>query len=177
MRFLLLFSLLIETAFAAGGSDHHFSPSTLIWPFANLLALITVLIYLTKNSMSEFFTNNSNEIKSKVETAKIKALEVQKLLDEQKKKVAGLNAEIKSIEDSASDDIKKFKALYAKETEDKMTKLKSDAAAKIEAEKVRLLSSVNETVIDGVIAKAKEKINSNPNLNTQATNKLLEGIK
>jgi F0F1-type ATP synthase membrane subunit b/b' len=177
MKILLLTVLLQSVSLFAAGGGGHYSPTDLIWPAVNLFGLIFLLIYLTKNAMSSYFTKNAEEVYANVESAKIQAQEVEKMIADQKAKTSNLDSELAAIKDSAQKELSEFEAAYKKETEEKIQKLKTDASSRIEAEKKLLLGNLNETLLDAVIANTKNKLNSDQTINTKATSKLLEGLK
>ena len=108
-----------------------------------------------------------------VERAEIKAKEAQLMMEKQKKKIDGAEAEINKLKSEVDDQIKTFEADYSKEVDERIVKMKEDAGHKIEAEKIALLNALNSNLLDQVIVNAKKKIKSESTLKAKATETLI----
>lgn len=172
---LIVLTILSGTAFAAGGSGHG-SPSDLISSFVNIALLAGGLAYILIPKMKEHFSAKSTDVSNIMERANIKAKEAQMLMDVQKKKIDGLEAEIEQLKKDGDQEVQSFKNTYNEEVNDRVSKLKEDAAKKIETEKQELANNLNEELLDAVIASAKTKIKADSNLSSEATSKILEGL-
>ena len=81
------------------------------------------------------------------------------------------------IADQSEADVKTFEKNIAKETEDKIHKLKTDATSKISADKKAIMDELNADLLNQVIAKTKSTIKTNKDFQSKASNKLLQGLK
>ena len=176
MKFLVLV-LLSGSVMASSDGEAHGSPSDLISSFVNVIILGAFLIWKLKGVFQKHFTNKSKEISEIMERASVKAKEAQMMMDMQKKKIENLKSEVSKINSDVDSDINKFKSNYSKEVSERIDKLKSDASSKIETEKQELANELNETLVDSVIAKAKEAIKKDSSLNSKAAASILEGLK
>lgn len=174
MKFI--FALLLSgTAFAAG-DGHGGGPETLISSAVNLGLLLTFLVWKLKGPMSSFFATKSEETREMIERAASKAKEAQVMLETQKKKSEGADAEISKMETEANDLLAKFESDYKVEVEKRINSLKEDAGQKIEAEKKELLDDLNSQLLDQVIANTKNKLQADGNLGNDATKRILQGL-
>ena len=181
MKKLILLSLLISTnVIAAGGPQPttwaEFFP-TLVWPAFNVGLLASLLFWKLKSPVKSFFKNKSESIAEIMERANVKAKEAEMMMQMQRKKIEGMESEIQKIHSEAESEMETFKKTYAKEVDERIEKLKADAALKIEAEKKQLTDQLNAMLLDEVIAKTKETIKTNKELGEQATSRVLEGLR
>jgi F0F1-type ATP synthase membrane subunit b/b' len=177
LNVLTILTVLTGTCLAADGGDNsHGSPSDLISSFVNIALLAAGLLYILVPKMKEHFSTKSNEVTNIMERASIKAKEAKMLMDVQKKKMDNLDAEIIDLKKDGETEISNFRANYSEEIDTRISKLKEDAAKKIETEKQELANNLNEELLDAVIASAKIKIKADKNLGSEATSKMLEGL-
>jgi F0F1-type ATP synthase membrane subunit b/b' len=172
--FILTFPMIVTPVFAAGGG--HGSVSDLIAPTVNVGILFLVLILATKNKIKEFFLNKSKNIADTIERADIKSKEANIMLETQKRKMANLESEIKNIHGQAESEVINFEKNISVETQSKISKLKSDAEMKIQAERKFLVDELNAQLIEQVIAKTKTTIKSNKDYQAKVSNKMLQGL-
>lgn len=177
-RSLLIAALLVSTNLLAASSEggHHASATSLIAPIVNLSLLLGFLIWKLKGPLRAHLTKKATDISSMVERANVKAKEAEMMMANQKKKLAGVDSEVATIEKNANSEIERFEKMYSKETTEKIDKLKVEAVNKIEAEKKALLHSLNNQLIDDVISKTKTIVKNDKNLNTQVSENLLKGL-
>jgi F0F1-type ATP synthase membrane subunit b/b' len=175
LNILIILTITTGTTFAAGGSGHG-SPSDLISSFVNVALLCAGLLYILIPKMKEHFSAKSTDVTNIIERANIKAKEAKMLMDVQQKKMDNLDSEIAEIKKDGEAEVSNFKSAYSQEVEMRISKLKEDAAMKIETEKQDLANSLNEELLDAVIASAKTKIKADKNLSTEATSKMLKGL-
>lgn len=181
MRILVLLSLLTSAnAIAAGGPAPttwaEFFP-TLVWPLFNVVLLGSALFWKLKGPIKGFFKDKSEGIAEIMERANVKAKEAEMMMQMQRQKLEGMETEISKIHSEVDSEINSFKNTYVKDVEERVEKLKADAALKIEAEKNQLTNQLNAMLLDEVIEKAKVTIKTNKDLNQQATSKVLEGLR
>lgn len=178
MQFLMtLFSLVfVSTAFAAGDGGHHGHASDLLAPVVNVVVLVGFLVWKLKAPLSSMFTKQAEEISNTLERASLKSKEAEVMLQSQEKKMANLDNEIKEINRSTENEIKNFEKAYAREVEEKSFKLKTDATAKIEAERKAITDELHATLLDEVINKTKSTIRGNKDYQAKASSRMLGEI-
>jgi len=179
--FLILLNIIVcDQVLAAGGKVpqnwSEFFPS-LIWPAFNVAVLASLLIWKLKTPARNYFNTRAQTIASIMERAQAKAKEAEMMMQMQRKKLDGLDAEIKKINSETDLEIEKFKSNYHQEVHERIAKLKTDASMKIEAEKKQLSEQLNSVLLDQVVAKAKVTFKGDKELNNKATSKILEGLK
>lgn len=174
MKYLILL-LVSQGAMAAGSGEGN--PLDLWMPALNLSILLAIIFSAIKKPAREYFATKSSEVSEMVERAAIKAKEAQMMMETQKKKIEGAEAEIQKLKEDAVTEMSSFETNYKKEVEERIQKLKEDATMKIEAEKKELIDELNSGLLDQVIANAKNKIKNDNNLSKEAAAKILEGLK
>lgn len=160
----------------SSGDTHHASITDLIAPAVNVALLVGFLVWKLKKPLSDAFTKKSEEITNTLERASLKAKEAELMLNNEKNKQSNLANEVKNIAAQAEADVTSYERTLAKETEDKTQKLKTDANAKIQADKKALLDELNAKLLDQVIAQTKQTIKSNADYQSKASSKLLKGL-
>ncbi len=168
---LILF-LSSELVLAAGGSG----PASLVPAAVNVTILVLALVFLLKKPASEFFANKSTTVSEMLERASAKAKEAEMMMQAQKKKADGMEAEIKKLETEADELVSSFEKQYSKEVQERISKMKEDASVKIEAEKKELMNELNSNLLDLVISKTKTKIKSDSSIAANATKNIVEGL-
>lgn len=160
----------------SAGDGHHGSPADLIAPAVNVAILAGFLIWKLKGPLHSYFTKRSEDVANTLERASLKAKEAQMMLENEKRKLSNLAAEVKNINQQAEKDVSNFEKILSKETEDKTHKLKMDANSKIQADKKALVDELNAQLIDQVIAQTKLTIKTNKDYQSKASTKLLKGL-
>ncbi len=176
MKSILALLLVNGTVHAAGGTGHG-SPSDLIPSFVNIGLLAAGLLYILIPIMKDYFKTKSQDVKNIMERASVKAKEADMLMAAQKKKLSNLESEVEAIKKDGATEVSTYKSNYEKDVESRISNLKQEASKKIETEKQELANNLNEQLLDAVIANAKTKIKADQGLNTEATNKILEGLR
>ena len=166
-------SFLMNDALASGGTAHHGHITDLIAPVVNVLVLVSVLVWKLKKPMSSYFTKMSEDIANTLERASLKSKEAEVMLQAQQKKMASVDSEAKEILRQAEQEVKNFEKNHAREIEEKSFKLKTDATAKIEAERKAMIGALNASLLDEVIARAKTTIKGNKDYQNKASAKIL----
>lgn len=177
MKLFLLAGLLLASSVANAAGDGHGSATDLIPAFTNLFILFGVLFYVLRKPVKNYYVEKSEDIKSVLERASIKAKEAEMMMEAQKKKIDSVADEIDKIYKETDETIVKFKKDYAAQVDHRIVKLKEDAASKIEAEKKEQINKLNSNFLDTVILKAKDHIKGDPSLSSNATDKILEGLR
>lgn len=171
MRIALMF-LFSTSAIAAPGGAGDLIPSIF-----NVLLLIALITYFTKDALKSHFKTKSEEIASKIERASAKAKEAKFMMEREQKKMQVIDAEIASLKSDVNSQLGQYETEYQNSVEARIATLKSDATLKIEAEKKDLLDDLNSTLLDQVIGKSKNILEQNPQLNTEAARKMIEGMR
>ena len=174
MKYLVLLMLNSEIVLAAGSG--HGSPMDLLPSAVNVLILASLIIFGLRGKLSAFFTAKSTSITEMLESASAKAKEAEMMMEMNKKKMDGAAAEIAQKKSDATETIASFEKEYKAEVELRVSKMKEDAGQKIEAEKIEMLSELNATLLDEVIAKAKSQIKSDSKLSDNAAKNLIQGL-
>ncbi len=178
MRFIATYALLMTSAaFASGNGGHHGSASDLIAPAVNVAILVGFLVWKLKKPLNDSFTKKAEEITNTIERASLKSKEAQMMLENEQRKITNLSSEMKNLADQSESDVKVFEKNLAKETEDKIQKLKTDATSKIAADKKSIMDELNTELLNQVISKTKTTIKTNKDFQSKASNKLLQGLK
>ena len=167
---ILLFS---TSAFAAGSG----SAGDLIPSFFNIFLLLAILVYFLKDPMKSHFSTRSKDTAEVVERAASKAKEAKFMMEREQKKMQAVDAEIKSLSGDVNSQLSQVESEYQVSISERVANLKTDAAQKIEAERKDLLNDLNSTLLDQVIGKSKDILRANPELNTEAAKKMIEGMK
>ncbi|MEX0799239.1 MAG: ATP synthase F0 subunit B [Bacteriovoracaceae bacterium] len=177
MKFLLLGNLFLAAGAASAAGKGAGSPLDLVPGFVNLTILLAFLIWVLKKPISNYFVGKSENVKSILERASVKAKEAEMMMNAQQKKINSVADEIDKILTDADQSVESFKSEFKTEVDERITKMKEDAALKIEAEKKEQLNKLNNSFLDEVIARAKTHIRENPESRTNATDKALEGLR
>jgi F-type H+-transporting ATPase subunit b len=173
MKFVLASAIFVtEYAFAAGGG-----PLDLIPAFLNFGILFLFLGWKLKKPLTGYFSNKSDEIKSILDRANVKAKEAEMMMQMQKKKIDGMNDEINKIKADVELQASEFKNNYVKEIDERIVKLKEDANVKVEAERKEQMAHLNETILNNVISKTKTILKNDSSLSEAATKRVLEGYR
>lgn len=177
MRFILTYALFASAAFASSKGGHHGSATDLIAPAVNVLILVGFLVWKLKKPLNETFTKKADDVTNTLERASLKSKEAQMMLENEERKLSNLSSEMKNITEQSDSDVKTYEKNLTKETEEKIQKLKADAASKIAADKKAILDELNAELLNQVIAKTKSTIKTNKDYQSKASTKLLQGLK
>jgi len=163
-------------AWSSSEGGHHASPADLIAPAFNVAVLFGILVYATKDKLKSYFVSHSETIANTLDRANMKAKEAESMLENQKRKMASLEADIKNIQGQAETDVVVFEKKLSKETEDKIAKLKIDANSKVVADKKQMIDELNAELLEQVIKKTKSTIKENKDHQNKVTSKMLQGL-
>ena len=171
----LLFLTNSMNAFAVGSAGHG-SPMDLIWPAINFTALFVFLVVKLRKPLSETFNRQASDVQSTYELAEKKDKEAQIKLETYQKKMSGFERERERVISEANLESKQLETAIAQETVDTIEKLRVDAQSKVEHEMDQLTKQLNESLVDEVIRKAREKIGGSVATQSKATQKLVQII-
>lgn len=161
---------------ASEGGGHHGSVTDLVAPAVNVAILVGFLVWKLKTPLHNFFVTKSEDVSNTLERASLKSKEAHMMLENEQRKMGNLQAELKTISQQSENDVMSFEKNLSREVEDKTHKLKSDANAKIQAEKKGMIDSLNAELLDQVIKEAKTTIKSNKEYQSKASTKLIQGL-
>ncbi|PIK14311.1 ATP synthase F0 subunit B [Halobacteriovorax sp. JY17] len=173
---LIALILTVANVQAAGGGAHGGHISELILPAWNFIPLFLVMVVLLRKPISAAFTKNAEDVEALYNVAEEKDKEAQIKLDMYEKKMNSLKSESEKIMKETRGQIEEFEKASATETVELIEKLNIDADQKVAYEKDQAVRSINASLVDEVIAKAKSKINENKDYKDKATNKLIAEI-
>ncbi len=178
MRYLATYALFFSAAaLASGNGGHHGSAGDLVAPAVNVALLVGFLVWKLKKPLNDMFTKKAEEITNTLERASLKAKEAQMMLENEQRKITNLSTEMKTLADQSDADVKTYEKNLARETEEKIQKMKTDATSKIAADKKAIMDELNAELLNQVIAKTKTTIKTNKDFQSKASNKLLQGLK
>ncbi|MBA2404212.1 MAG: hypothetical protein H0V66_05525 [Bdellovibrionales bacterium] len=161
---------------AWGAEGGHGSVTDLIAPAFNVIVLFGVLIYATKDKLKSYFVSHSEATANILDRANIKAAEAKVLLENQQRKMASLETDVKNIHGQAVTDVNTFEKKLSVETEEKIAKLKVDANSKVAADKKQMLDQLNAELLEQVIQKTKTTIKENKEFQGKVSTKMLQGL-
>jgi F0F1-type ATP synthase membrane subunit b/b' len=167
--------LLIFPSMAIAGSGAGLS--SLIAPAVNLSLLIIFLVWKTKKPLKDYFENKALDISQTLDRANLKAKEAKVLLENQERKLASLQNEIKEIKNRYEQDLKQFENEYQAEINQKIAKLRSDSVGKIESNRKNMFKMLNEKILNDVISKTKKNVAQSSEIQKKASGHMLEGLK
>ncbi len=163
-------------AWSASDGGGHGSITDLIPPAVNVVILFGLLIWATKDKLKAYFDSNAEEVANTLQRADIKAKEAAMMLSTQQQKMANLETEVKNIHGQADTDVTIYEKNLAKETEDKIGKMKIDANSKVAADKKLMIDELNAELLEKVVSKAKATIKNNKDYQSKVSNKMLQGL-
>lgn len=170
-RLISLLPFMISIAHAAPSGDQ--GPiSSLALPAMNFGLLVLIIIYFTRKPVAAMFKKNAEDVESLYKHAEEKDKEAQIRYAQFEQKMQNLDSETKKTLDQAHRDAQKAQKEIEEETQAQLKKLEEDATKKAEYEKNVLVQELNESLLDEVISKAKNKIKSDQKLQQQATDRL-----
>lgn len=174
----LIIFLLPSIALAAGGGEHHVaSIKDLLWPAVNFTLLFGFMAYKLKKPIAKSFTNNAIKVEEEYKDAGRLSIESEEKITSITAKLQEFDKVKDGIVQSMHDELASFATQTESETKIQMEKTVENGKQKILFEKNRIMSSLNEELVDQVITSLKDKLNDNPELKKQVTDKLISGLK
>ena len=163
-------------AWSSTQGEHHASITDLIAPAFNVIVLFGVLIYTTKDKLKSYFISYSESISNTLQRADMKSKEAHLMLENQKRRLASLDSDVKNIHSQSEADVVVFEKKLAKETEEKIAKFKIDANTKVVADKKQMIDELNAELLEQVIKKTKSTIKDNKDYQSKVSSKMLQGL-
>jgi F-type H+-transporting ATPase subunit b len=176
MKKLFLLQLLMIPAVALAAPKGDGTIADLISPAVNFTLLFGFLGYKLKKPLSNMFTKKAEDISSLVAHAEEKDKEATIKFEMYSKKLAGLTHEREKLVNEAIAEGNAFDQAKAKETKETLVKLEKDAASKVENEKRAMLKELSNEVVESVIAKTKEKVVADKNIQSKTTHNLVSNF-
>lgn len=163
-------------AWSSSEGGHHGSITDLIAPAFNVIVLFGVLIFATKDKLKSYFVSYSESISGTLQRADMKSKEAHLMLENQKSRLASLEADVSNIHSQSEADVVIFEKKLAMETEEKIAKFKIDANSKVAADKKQMIDDLNTELLEQVIKKTKSTIKDNKDYQSKVSSKMLQGL-
>lgn len=169
---------LTSVAYAAPADPNHVpSIKDLLYPAINFAVLAGFVIWKFKKPLKDMFDKNADDVVSMMNSAEAKAKDAKAKLATLEAKLAGIENEISKIQADYHADLASFTSNQTEETKNLIARSKRDSEAKLSGEKKNLVESLNEELLDAVIAKTKTTINANANLKANATKNIVSELR
>lgn len=179
MKVLVALITLISTAYASGSGEHHSAGHVgeLMWPAFNFVILVGFLVWKIKTPLKEMFEKNANDVKYIFEHAGKKDKEASIKLSALQEKMASLDNEKNKILKSAEKEADDFIIKAQRESKEYIERLKVDSESKLGHERTTRIAMIEANLVDEVMAKVKNKIESNSDLSNKVSKNLVSKIK
>ena len=177
VKYSFMFIALTATAGAATGAQHEPSIKDLMYPAINFLVLVAGLIYLLKAKTSAMFTKQAADVTSMMSSAAQKNKDAEERLQSLKGKMTNLSSEVTKIQKDYESDVATFTQAQSAETASVITRTKRDFENKLEGEKNELVETLNNDLLNSVIAKTQQTINGSNDMKNRATSKIVSELR
>jgi len=148
-------------AWAAGGAGHHPSIADLIWPLGNFLIYLFIIVKFALPLVRDFLRSRRQEVVETVQSASAKKQAAEALVSEYKGKIAGLDKEIQTLENTLRDEGQREKTKLVDEANAMATKIKDDARFLADQEVKMARQKVREEMANRAEASARELVQRN----------------
>ena len=142
-----VFFFLVSVGFAeAEGGVHHkpFNLNEEIFKFVNTLIVIAILYKLLSKPLKNFFHERREGIRKALEDSEKARIQAEKQLEEQRSKVADLEAELNIVRDEGEKELKKIRVKLEEDSEIQAKRLLDQASNAIELETKKALSEIQD---------------------------------
>ena len=142
-----LFFVLLSVAFVeAAGDAHHkaFNLNEEIFKFVNTLIVIGILYKLLSKPLKNFFHDRREGIRKALEDSEKARVEAEKQLEEQRSKVADLEAELNNVRNQGEKELEKIRVKLEEDSEIQAKRLLDQASNAIELEMNKALSEIQD---------------------------------
>ena len=173
MRISLILFLTSFSCFAAGGGGHI---SDLFWPAFNFFLFFGFLFWKIRKPIKDGLNKNADLVKELYEYAEAKSKEAEAKILKYEEKMNNLEGQVQSIKAEMDQEFSVFRKGLVEETEKNIERAGTDADRRIVSEKNKMVRGLEESLLNMVISKTKEKIGGDQNLKEKATNKILAAI-
>jgi F0F1-type ATP synthase membrane subunit b/b' len=172
-----LFTSLTSVAIAEEAAAHHeASFMDLKYPFVNFIILLAILSKVIK-PLREKFNKQADDVKSLMDSAAKNSKDADDRLNKFQEKIKNLDSELVKISSEYESDAAQFAKNQTEETQTTIARMKRDLVKKIEGEKKELIDQMNHDLIDKVVNSSKKTIQSNKELQTKATKKIISELR
>lgn len=172
-----IFIATTSAVFAAGGGHGEPSIKDLLYPTINFVLLVVGAVWLLKEPMRKMFDKNAEDVATKIESAEKQNKDAQARLATLQAQMANLNGDISKIKKDYESDVTLFEKNSSEETQSFIARSKRDLVNKLEGEKKQVTESINEELLDKVIAKTQETIRANADMKNRATSKIISELR
>lgn len=181
IKFLLL-SIYLTSFVSAFAEEHeaaHHEPSAfdLKYPALNFVLFAGFIIFKARKPLTEMFDKKASEIRAMMESANKQSADANAKLIELQNKLKNIDAELVKISTDYESDIVNYGKIQNDETTTTLARMKKDIESKLEGEKAELMAELSHELLNLVVSKTKNSINSNNDLKTKATNNIIAGLK
>lgn len=177
VKYSFIFASLTSVALAEGSAHHEPSIKDLMYPAINFMVLVGFLVWKLKKPTTEMFNKKAEEVQSLMTSAAQKNKDAEEKLKTYKTKLSSLPSELTKIQKDYESDVQSFMQHQSNETQTIITRTKRDLENKLEGEKNELVENLNEELLNSVIAKAQQAIESNNDFKTKATHKIVSELR
>tara|TARA_A100001037_G_scaffold251361_1_gene234811 strand:- start:7060 stop:7809 length:750 start_codon:yes stop_codon:yes gene_type:complete len=142
-----LFFFLCSVAFSEAASDGHhkaFNLNEEIFKFVNTLIVVGILYKLLAKPLKNFFHERREGIRKALEDSEKARVEAEKQLEEQRSKVADLEAELNNVRVEGEKELEKIKTRLEEDSETQAKRLLDQASNSIELEMNKALSEIQD---------------------------------
>lgn len=174
--FSLTFLCCFVDTYASSSGKHHPSVRDLLWPAFNFTILFGFLFFKLKGRLSSMFDKNAEAVSAQYSLAEKKSSEANKKIKDFKDKLSNIPAERDKVFAETKTDIANFENKMRDDTAKTIERLKREMVNNVAHEKSVMLNQINALLVDEVINKAKETINSSSDYQKRATSKILSQI-
>jgi len=173
VRISLILFLTSFSCFAAGGGGHI---TDVLWPAFNFFLFFGFLFWKMKKPVKEGFNKNAELVKELYEYAEAKNKDAEAKIQKYEDKMNNLVNQVQKIKEDMDQEFSVFKQNINEETLKNIERAGKDAKRRIVSEKNKMVRGLEESLLDTVIAKTKEKIGGDEKLKEKATNKIFSAI-
>jgi F-type H+-transporting ATPase subunit b len=173
VRISLILFLTSFSCFAAGGGGHL---SDIAWPAFNFFLFFGFLFWKIRKPIKDGFNKNAELVKELYEYAEAKSKDAEAKILKYEEKMNNLEGQVQKIKMEMDEEFSVFKKNIEEETVKNISRAEKDAERRIVSEKNKMFRDLEESLLNTVISKTKEKIGGDKNLKDKATNKIFTAI-
>jgi len=173
VRISLILFLTSFSCVASSGGGHI---SDLFWPAFNFILFFGFLFWKIKKPIKDGFNKNAELVKELYEYAEEKSKKAEAKIQKYEEKMNNLEGLVQKIKLEMDQEFSVFSKNLEEETEKNIERAGKDADRRIVSEKNKMVRGIEESLLNTVISKTKEKIGGDKNLKERATNKIFSAI-
>jgi len=173
VRITLIIFLTSFSCFASGGPGHI---SDLFWPAFNFFIFFGFLFWKIKKPIKDGFNKNAELVKELYEYADAKSKDAESKILKYEEKLNNLDNLVQKIKIDMDQEFSIFSKNLEVETEKKIERAGKDAQRRVLSEKNKMIRDLEESLLNMVIAKTKNRIGGDKELKEKATNKIFAAI-